>query len=173
MQLTVGTGRDATLDGFAPLRDGDPLYVVPGEQGLQHFRVGFRGMGFDATLPLIEVRARRAEDCEEIGFLRFRLPFRSDPADPSRLAVEGVRVVITDDLDRYEYCSILGRDVILVVDATTPLGQWAHHEVRVHVPDIDPTTRPDLREAWRNACARRDGGTLADAAPLDVVTTDP
>jgi hypothetical protein len=160
MSLTVGTGRDGTLEGFTPLRDGDPLYVIPGEQGLQHLLVGFRGQGFDGRLPLVEVRVRRASDCEEVGYVRFRLPFRADPTDPSRLAVE----VVLDDLDRREYCSVLGQDVTLVIEASTPEGQWAHREVRARVAGIDPNTRPDLRDAWLAACDRRDGGA-ADAGP--------
>jgi|LNFM01.1.fsa_nt_gb hypothetical protein len=176
MSLVVGTGRDGTTDGYRPLRDGDELYVIPGEQGLQHLLVGFRGAGFDGRLPLIEVRARRASDCVEVGYVRFRLTFEPDPADPSRLAIPGIRVVLDDNVDRREYCTILGRDVVLVIDATTPEGQWAHREVRVRVADIDPNTRPELREAWRNACLRVDGGTtdaaVRDAANVDVGAAD-
>lgn len=167
MNLVIGTGRDGTTEGFAPLRDGDPLYIIPGEQGLQHLLVGFRGTGFDGRLPLVEVRARRASDCAEVGYVRFRLPFEPDPNDPTRLAVPGVRVVLDDNDDRFEYCSVLGADVDLVVEASTPEGQWAHREVRVHIADIDPDARPDQREAWRAACARRDGG-FEDARSPDA-----
>lgn len=158
MSLVIGTGRDGTTQGYAPLRDGDPLYVIPGEQGLQHLLVGFRGRGFDGRLPLVQVRARRASDCVEVGYTRFRLTFEQDPEDSTQLAIPGIRVVLDDEVDRREYCTILGRDVILVVDASTPEGKWAHREVRVRVPDIDPSTRQDLREAWLNACGRGDGG---------------
>jgi hypothetical protein len=158
MELLAGMGRDGTLDGFAPLRTGDALYVIPGEQGLQHLLVGFRGRGFDGRLPLVQVRVRRARDCAEVGYTRFRLPFRPDPADPTGLALEGVRIVLVDDVDRYEYCSILGEDVDLVIDASTPEGEWAHREVRVRVAGIDPGARPSMREAWLAACARADAG---------------
>lgn len=175
MALTVGTGRDGTTEGFAPLRDGDTLYVIPGEQGLQHLLVGFRGRGFDGRLPLVEIRARRASDCQEVGYTRFRLPFETDPADRSQLAINGIRVLLNDDLDRSEYCTILDRDVNLVVEASTPEGLWAHREVRVHVGGIDPATRPDLRDAWLAACARRDGSaadSATDAASTDSASVD-
>lgn len=159
MTLVVGTGRDGTTEGFAPISPGDPLYLIPGEQGLQHLLVGFRGRGFDGRLPLIEIRARRASDCAEVGYTRFRLPFERDPNDPTQLAINGIRVLINDDDDRREYCSILGQQVDLVIEASTPEGQWAHRELRVRVPDIDPATRPELRAAWLNACQSRDGAT--------------
>ncbi len=171
MALVVGTGRDGTTEGFAPLADGDTLYVIPGEQGLQHLLVGFRGRGFDGRLPLIEVRARRASDCVEVGYTRFRLPFEQDPNDRAQLAINGIRVLLNDDDDRTEYCSILGAEVHLVIEASTPEGQWAHREVRVRVGGIDPATRPELRDAWLAACARRDGGST-DAAALDASVRD-
>lgn len=171
MSLVVGTGRDGTTEGYAPLRDGDALYVIPGEQGLQHLLVGFRGSGFDGRLPLVQVRVRRASDCVEVGYTRFRLSFEPDPSNPMQLAIPGIRVVLDDNIDRREYCTILGRDVILVIDASTPEGQWAHREIRVRVPDIDPNARPDLRDAWRSACERGDGGAHDAAADVDASAT--
>jgi hypothetical protein len=173
MTLIVGTGRDGTTEGFTPLSQGASLFLIPGEQGLQHLLVGFRGRGFDGRLPLIEIRARRASDCAEVGYTRFRLPFEQDPRDPTQLAINGIRVLINDDLDRREYCSILGRDVDLVIEASTPEGEWAHREVRVRVPDIDPATRPELRAAWLNACQPRDGGgDAASDASGDAMAQD-
>lgn len=173
MTLIVGTGRDGTTEGFAPLSAGAPLFLIPGEQGLQHLLVGFRGRGFDGRLPLIEIRARRASDCEEVGYTRFRLPFEQDPTDPTQLAINGIRVLINDDLERREYCSILGREVDLVIEASTAEGQWAHREVRVRVPDIDPATRPELRTAWLNGCQPRDSGSdAASDASDDAVAQD-
>jgi hypothetical protein len=175
MSLTVGTGRDGTTEGFAPLRDGDTLWVIPGEQGLQHLLVGFRGRGFDGRLPLVEIRARRADDCVEVGYTRFRLPFEADPMDRTQLAINGIRVLLNDDTDRTEYCTILGRSVDLVVEASTPEGMWAHREVRVFVGGIDPATRPDLRSAWLAACDRRDGSSgdsAEDASIQDGATSD-
>lgn len=163
MSLTVGTGRYETTDTFAPLHDGDTLWVIPGEQGLQHLLIGFRGRGFDGRLPFVEIRVHRTDDCVEVGYTRFRLPFETDPADRTQLALDGIRVLINDDDDRTEYCTILGRSVDLVIEASTPEGMWAHRELRVHVGGIDPTVRPDLRAAWLAACERRDG-SLGDAA---------
>ncbi len=171
MALVIGTGRDGTLDGFAPLRAGDPLFVIPGEQGLQHLLLGFRGSGFDGRLPLVQVRVRRARDCVEVGYTRFRLPFRADPTDPSRLALEGVRIVLVDDLDRLEYCSILGEEVDLVIDASTPEGEWAHREMRVRIAGIDPNARPSMRMAWLAACERADGST-SDSSREDASRVD-
>lgn len=175
MSLTVGTGRDGTTEGFSPLLDGDTLWVIPGEQGLQHLLIGFRGRGFDGRLPLVEIRARRADDCTEVGYTRFRLPFEADPTDRTQLAINGIRVLLNDDADRTEYCTILGRSVDLVIEASTPEGMWAHREVRVRVGGIDPATRPDLRAAWLAACDRRDGSagdSAVDASSNDGATQD-
>lgn len=158
MDLILGTGRDGTLEDFRPLTPGTPLWITPGAQGLQHVVLALRGTGFDPTNPLIEVRLVRADDCEEVGFLRFRFPFHRDPVDPSRLALEAVRVVVHDDRDPYEYCTILDRNAVLVVDFDDRSGHRAHREMLVHIAGIDPTVRPDQREAWLRPCQRTDGG---------------
>ncbi len=170
-ELFVGTGRDGTIDDYRPLAPGDPVFVAPGEQGLQHVIMALRGRGYDPALPLLTARLLRVSDCEQVGYLRFRLPFRPDPADPSRLAVEALRVVLQDDLDPLEFCTVLGRDVTLVVDLDDLAGKTAHRELRLHVAGIDPATRSDVRDAYLEACARRptgDGGT----APIDGSLAD-
>lgn len=166
-ELIVGSGRDGTLEDWRPLSSGDNLWIVPGEQGLQHVVIAMRGRGFDPTLPLIEARLVRADDCEEVGYLRYRTRFVSDPDDPTRYAVQAVRVTLLDDRDRFEYCSVLDRDAVLLVRVSDNSGRWARREVRVHIAGIDPSVRPALREAWLTACERADGGHHSDAS-IDV-----
>lgn len=154
LMLSIGTGRDGTLDQFRSIEQNGELYLVPGEQGLQHVLVAFRGRGFsngtEPVLPLVDVRVMKG--CNEVGFVRFRLPWRPDPMDPSQLAIEAIRVVVSDDLNRYEYCSIIGETVTLVIDATLPAGNIAHRELQVRIPDIDPAARADIRDAWKRPC---------------------
>ncbi len=170
--LEIGTGRDGTLDNYRSIEHMGQLYLVPGEQGLQHLLVAFRGSGFgsgqDPNLPLVEVRVLRA--CNEVGYVRFRLPWRADPLNASQLALESIRVVVADDLNRFEYCSILGQSVTLVVDATTPTGSRLHRELDVTVLDIDPSARPDIQAAWRRPCAGPDAGV--DGGALDAAARD-
>jgi hypothetical protein len=159
MELVLGTGQDATLLGFQPLVPGSMLWVTPGEQGLQHVIVAFRGRGFTPTNPLIEVRLVRASDCNELGYLRFRLPFHMDATDPTLLVLEALRVTLVDDNDRFEYCTALGHDAVLIVNFDDGAGQRAHREARVFIAGIDPNARPEIRDAWLAPClARADGG---------------
>jgi hypothetical protein len=163
MELVLGTGRDATLDGFHPLAPGEMLWVTPGEQGLQHVIVAFRGRGFTPTNPLIEVRLVRASDCNELGYLRFRLPFHPDATDPTLLVLEALRVTLVDDNDRFEYCTALGHDAVLIVNFDDGNGQRAHREARVFIAGIDPSAPPDIRDAWLAPCLARDDGGVLDA----------
>jgi hypothetical protein len=168
MELTLGTGSDGTLDNFHPLAPGDVVWITPGEQGLQHTVIALRGRGFNPTNPLIEARLLRASDCERVGYLRFRLGFRPDPQDATLLAVEAVRVIVNNDTDRYQYCTVLDRDATLVVDFNDADGHRAHREMPVHVGGIDPTARPDQREAWLRACTHADA-SISDTA-LDATS---
>jgi hypothetical protein len=158
MDLIVGTGRDGTFDDFAALVPGQTVWVEPGEQGLQHIVFAFRGTGFDPTLALLQVHIVDASNCNEVGSLRTRLPFVPDPADPSRLALPALRVVLADDANPYEYCTILGRDITAVVDLDDAHGHAAHREVGLHVGGIDPSARPDIRAAWIAHCGGADAG---------------
>lgn len=176
-ELILGAGRDGMLDGFRPLIAGEAVYIAPGEQGLQHIVLALRGRGFDPTLPLITARIVYGDACTPVGYLRFRLPFRADPAEPTRLAVEAVRIVLQDDVDPLEFCDVLDRDVTLVVDLDDLAGKSAHREISLHVAGVDPTTRADVLEAYRMACERRaagDGGVDAarDDGPLDAGDRD-
>ena len=165
-ELIVGNGRDGTFENFQLFAPGDTVYVTPGSQGLQHIYVAVRGRGFDPTNPLVGLRFVRASDCVSVGYLRFRLPFQPDLSDPTLLELQTVRVILLDDADPLQYCSILGQDVILLADLDDARGHRAHQEVRLHVGGIDPTIRPDLIQAWIGACQRGDGGT-------DAGVTDP
>lgn len=158
-ELVLGTGRDGTLENFTPLAPSTSLWVTPGEQGLQHIVVAFRGRGFDPTNPLIEVRVVRPADCEEVGYLRFRFPFRADPADPTRLAVDALRVTLTDDREAREFCTVLDHDVVVVANLDDGRGRRLHREARVHIAGIDPAVRPEVRDAWIALCQRYDAGT--------------
>ena len=60
-------GRDGTLDGFEALVPGAVVYVTPGEQGLQHIVLGFRGRGFDPTGPLVDRRGGAPEHPRTVG----------------------------------------------------------------------------------------------------------
>lgn len=174
MALELGTGTVGSFDNYRALHDGDSVVVTPGLQGLQHIGVALRGSGFNATLPLWDAVVVRADDCVEVGRQRYAFPFVPDPVDPTRLALRAVQLVITDGdspmADRLEYCTILGRDVVIVVEFDDRNGRRAHREVRVHVDGIDPAARPDIRQAWIDACARRDGGVTdgGDAGAADA-----
>lgn len=158
--LTMGFGRDGTFEDFQQFRTGDTVWIAIGSQGLQHIIVALRGRGFSAVNPLIGLRFVIADNCQSIGFLRFRLPFTASTSDPALLALQAQRVVLLDDRDPLEYCDAIDRDVILLADLDDLRGHRAHREIRLHVGGIDPDARPDLRQAWIDACARRDGGVL-------------
>jgi hypothetical protein len=143
-----------------PFAPGAVVYVTPGEQGLQHIYVAFRGRGFDPMTPLVSARIVRIEDCHTVGAIRFRLPFTADPADPTLFELQTSRVVLLDPTDPLGYCTILGRDVMLLADINDGEGHRAHREMRLHVGGIDPSARPDLQQAWLDACAARDGGVV-------------
>ncbi len=158
--LTIGTGREATLDGFRALVQGDDVWLAPGTQGLQHFLVSYRATGINRQLVLLQARAVRASDCVDVGFLRTRLSWGTDPVDPSVVGVPALPVVISDDNDRFEYCTLLGNDVVLIIDIDDANGHTAHRELRLHAAGIDPMARPDQRDAWLLACARADAGRM-------------
>jgi hypothetical protein len=172
MQLELGTGRDGTLLDYHRLAPGDPLWVTPGEQGLQHLLVAFRGRGFDPTLPLIETRVVRADDCVQVGYLRVRFPFKPAPEDPSLLGLETTRVVLLDDADPLQYCTILDRDVVIVSRFDDQVGHRARIELRVHVACVDPNH--PLAPQWIAACNRGDAGADAttDAGADGGAATD-
>lgn len=171
-ELLLGSGRDGTLEDFHAFQPGDVVWVTPGSQGLQHIVVAVRGRGFDRTNPLVGLRIVRASDCVSVGYLRFRLPFHSDLGDPGLFTLEAVRVTLLDNIDPLQYCSVLGHDVVLLADLDDGAGHIAHREVVLHVGGIDPTIRPDLRQAWLAACGLADAG-LDAGADVDASRQDP
>jgi hypothetical protein len=171
--LTLGNGRDGTFEDFQEFQPGDNVWIAIGSQGLQHIIVAMRGRGFGATNPLIGLRFVIADNCQTIGYLRFRLPFTvMSTSDPSLLALQAQRVVLLDDRDPLEYCDAIDRDVILIADLDDLHGHRVHREIRLHVGGIDPTARPDLRQAWIDACTRRDGGLDAATDATDARSID-
>jgi hypothetical protein len=170
--LVTGFGRDGTFDDFVAFAPRDTVWIAIGSQGLQHIVVALHGRGFSAVNPLVGLRFVLADTCESLGYLRFRLPFTPDTGDPTLLRLQAQRVVLLNDRDPLQYCDAIDRDVILLADLDDLHGHRAHREIRLHVGGIDPMARPDLRQAWIDACARRDGGTDASAEASTDVATD-
>lgn len=162
--LQIGYGRDGSFEGFSPWSEHDTVYLTPGEQGLQHLLVGLRGSGFDARLPFVEMRAVRASDCVEVGYLRVRFPFSTAPENPALLALPGLRLTLSNDTDRTQYCTVLGSELRVVVVLDDNMGHRVRRERTLHLAGIDPAARADLQLAWLQACLRRDGG-LPDGFP--------
>lgn len=166
-ELELGTGTDSSLRSYRPLADGDPVWLTPGPQGGQHIWIALRGLGFDPTLPRIELRAIRPSDDTLVGRLRIRLPMVAAPEDPSRLALPTQTLVIDDRA----YCSLLGHEVRVELDFNDLNGRCGTLRRTVRVMDIDPAASDGVRQAWRACCDRRlprcyapdDGGVGADS----------
>ena len=173
-ELELGTSDDGMFTGYRALVADEAIYLTPGEQGAQHIVLAFRGRGFDPSSPLLEVRLLRDGDCAEVGRLRVRFSFEPDPADASRLALRALRVVLLDNDDPLEYCSVLGAPIHLAVELLDSAGVRVEQRLRVLLADIDPRVRPDLRRAWLDACASRaDAGTDAGVTDAGAPDTRP
>jgi hypothetical protein len=158
LEFALGS-RSESLDArFEPLVTGTHVWLTPGEQGLQHILLAFQGRGFEPGNPFVQVTVVRADDCAQVAYSRFRLAFQRDGADRSRLALGPVRILVIDGDDPTEYCTVLDRDVVVIVDFDDGSGHAAHREVRAHVAGIDPNVRSELRQSWLDGCARRDAG---------------
>jgi hypothetical protein len=156
VDVRVGSTRDAALDTLRPLADAPGLWLVPGEQGLQHVWLALdRGRGFDPVGTRVRVQLLRARDGEPLGAAVVRRAFVADPRDPTRVALAAVRVVVVDAADPVEYCSVLdGGAVDVVVDLDDGAGAVAHREARSRVLGLDPRAPAAVRQAWTEACAR-------------------
>ena len=169
--LVAGYGRDGTFENYRAFAPADVVWIAPGAQGLQHIVVALRGRGFDPTNPLVSLRFVIAATCHQVGFVRFRLPFSEDLNDHSLFELQAQRVVLLDDTNPLDYCTAMDQDVVLIADIDDLRGHRAHREYALHVGGIDPETRPDLRQAWIDACSI-DGGTRDASAEsgLDAMT---